>query len=518
MSKDCVLAIDQGTTGTTLLVVDAAGQAIGRAYAEIAQHYPQPGWVEHDPEEIWRVTRDAVCRALADARAAGRVAAVGITNQRETTILWDAASGEPIHRAIVWQCRRTAPLCERLRAEGAEAEVRERTGLVIDPYFSGTKVQWLLDHVDGARRAAEEGKLRFGTVDSWLLWKLTDGAAHKTDFTNASRTMLFNLRSLAWDARMLELLGIPAGILPQALPSAAPFGEVAAIPELRGVPVLGIAGDQQAALFGQCGFAAGSAKNTYGTGCFLLLHTGEEPVASKSGLLTTVACSAGPVGAALRGRPGQPLRAAPTGVSGERAYALEGSVFIAGAVVQWLRDGLGLIRSAAETAAMARSVPDSGGVVFVPAFVGLGAPHWDAEARGAIFGLTRGARAAHLVRAALESIAFQTMDVVDAMDAEAEMPLTELLVDGGASANDFLMQFQADLLDRPVVRPGLVETTAMGAAFLAGLAAGVWPRAADLRALRRTGRTFSPAISASERDALRARWREAVRRTLTHRG
>jgi len=493
MSRDCILAIDQGTTGTTVLVVDGAGQTIGRAYSEITQHYPRPGWVEYDPEEIWRVTRDVACRALAEARAAGRVAAVGITNQRETTILWDATSGEPIHRAIVWQCRRTAPLCERLRAEGAEGEVRDRTGLVIDPYFSGTKVRWLLDHVDGARRAAEAGKLRFGTVDSWLLWKLTDGAAHKTDFTNASRTMLFNLRDLAWDRRMLGLLGIPAEILPQALPSGAHFGEVAAIPELRGVPVLGIAGDQQAALFGQCGFAAGSAKNTYGTGCFLLLHMGDVPVASKSGLLTTVACAAG----------------------GAKAYALEGSVFIAGAVVQWLRDGLGLVRSAAETEAIARSVPDSGGVVFVPAFVGLGAPHWDAEARGAIFGLTRGARTAHLVRAALESIAFQTMDVVDAMAADAGKPLAELLVDGGASANDFLMQFQADLLNLPVVRPQLVETTAMGAAFLAGLSAGVWPRAADLRSLRRIDRTFSPAIPASEQDALRARWRDAVRRTLT---
>jgi glycerol kinase len=491
MTRNCILSIDQGTTGTTVLVIHAAGRVVARAYSEFTQHYPRPGWVEHDPLEIWEVSRRVVREALDRLGDVQRVAAVGLTNQRETTVLWDAATGAPVHKAVVWQCRRTAERCERLRAEGHEEEIRRRTGLTVDPYFPGTKLEWLLDNVPRARDRADAGELRFGTIDTWLLWKLTDGAVHATDFTNASRTMLFNLHACDWDDAMLDLLRVPRSVLPRAIPSVAEFGTVAAIPELKGVPLAGIAGDQQAALFGQACFEPGTAKNTYGTGCFALMHTGNEPFTSRHGLLTTMACSA----------------------DGTPAYALEGSVFIAGAAVQWLRDELGIIKAAAETEELARSVPDSAGVVFVPAFVGLGAPYWDAHARGTIFGLTRGAGRAHLARATLESIALQTMDVIDAMRADTGQRIEQLLVDGGASANNFLMQLQADLLGVPVVRPQSVETTALGAAFLAGLGVGLWEDVGQLAKLRGVDRVFQPRMGAEDRDALVVRWREAVERT-----
>jgi len=491
MKPDIVLALDQGTTGTTALLVDVSGRVVGRAYSEFRQHYPRPGWVEHDALEIWEVSRSVVREVLGQVGGVERVAAVGLTNQRETAVLWEAATGVPVHNAIVWQCRRTAERCEQLRAAGHAEEIRRRTGLTVDPYFSGTKLEWLLDNVPGARERAKAGELRFGTIDAWLLWKLTDGAVHATDFTNASRTMLLNLHACAWDDWCLDLLNVPRCLLPNATPSIADFGVVSAIPELKGVPIAGIAGDQQAALFGQACFAPGTAKNTYGTGCFALMHTGEQPADSRHGLLTTMACSA----------------------EGSPAYALEGSVFVAGAAVQWLRDELGIIKDAAETEGLARSVPDSGGVVFVPAFVGLGAPHWDAEARGCLFGLTRGTNRAHLARATLESLALQTLDVIDAMQADTGQRIGQLLVDGGASANNFLMQLQADVLGVPVVRPQSVETTAMGAAFLAGLGVGLWKDAAQLAELRAVDRVFRPQMADESRAALVAQWREAVERT-----
>ncbi|HEU5322835.1 MAG TPA: glycerol kinase GlpK, partial [Methylomirabilota bacterium] len=445
-----VLALDQGTTGSTALVIDAEGAVRARGYAELTQHYPQPGWVEHDPEEIWTTVGTAARRALAEARVTGaEVAAVGITNQRETTIVWDRASGAPIHPAIVWQCRRTAAACDALKAGGAEPVVRERTGLVLDAYFSGTKIGWLLDHVPGARRRAERGELAFGTVDAWLLWKLTGGRRHATDATNASRTLCLNLRSVDWDDEMLGLLGVPREVLPAVVDSSGPCAETSDVDWLpAGVPIAGIAGDQQAALFGQACYGPGSAKNTYGTGCFVLLNTGADPVASGHGLLTTVAWRIG----------------------GRTTYALEGSVFIAGAAVQWLRDGLGMIACADETRALAESVEDTGGVYFVPAFVGLGAPYWDERARGAILGLTRGTTRAHLIRATLESIAYQSRDVVECFSRDAGLRLDTLRVDGGVTANELAMQIQADFLGVPVSRPVVAETTALGAAYAAGLA------------------------------------------------
>jgi len=487
-----ILALDQGTTGSTALVVDAEGRVRARGYAELPQHYPRPGWVEHDPEEIWTVTSRAAETALKEARVVGaEMAAIGITNQRETTIVWDRATGTPIHRAIVWQCRRTAERCDRLRADGLEALVRERTGLVIDAYFSGTKIQWVLDAVAGARARAERGELAFGTVDTWLLWKLTGGRVHATDVSNASRTMCLNLGTGDWDGDMLRVLEIPRAVLPAVMPSAGVFGETTDLGWLpAGIPVAGIAGDQQAALFGQACFTPGAAKNTYGTGCFLLLNTGETPVTSRHGLITTIAWRIG-----------------------ERTtYALEGSVFIAGAVVQWLRDGLGLIRSAAATQGLAESVPDTGGVYFVPAFVGLGAPYWDMYARGTMVGLTRGTTTAHIARAALESIAYQSRDVLEAMAADAGVPLRELRVDGGAVANDFLCQFQADILDMPVLRPTVIETTALGAAGLAGLGVGLWPSLDELARRSRIERTFTPAMKKSARDERYGNWRRAVER------
>jgi len=489
----CVLALDQGTSGSTALVVDDEGAVRARGYAELPQHYPQPGWVEHDPEQIWATMAEAGRRALAAAGVPGRdIAAIGITNQRETTIVWDRATGAPIHHAIVWQCRRTAAACDALKAQGVESLVRERTGLVLDAYFSGTKVAWLLDHVAGARRRAERGELAFGTVDAWLVWKLTGGRRHATDATNASRTLLLNLKSGDWDAQMLSVLGVPREVLPTVVASSGVCDETVELGWLpAGVPIAGIAGDQQAALFGQACYQPGAAKNTYGTGCFVLVNTGATPVASTHGLLTTIAW-----------RIGERL-----------TYALEGSVFIAGAAVQWLRDGLGVIRQAAETQALAESVDDTGGVYFVPAFVGLGAPYWDQYARGTIVGLTRGTTRAHLARAALEAIAFQSRDVLEAMAADARVRLPALKVDGGAVANDFLCQFQADILDATVVRPKVIETTALGAAFLAGLGRGVW-RSLDALATRHAvERTFTPRMDAATRARRYDGWRRAVERS-----
>jgi len=487
-----ILALDQGTTGSTALVVDRDGAVVGRGYAELPQHFPQPGWVEHDPEDIWRTTLDAAARALACANAAASdVAAIGITNQRETTILWERTSGRPIANAIVWQCRRTAPLCDRLRADGLEPVFRAKTGLVLDAYFSGTKIRWLLDHVPGARARAERGELCFGTVDSWLLWRLTGGAVHATDVSNASRTLCFDIARLAWDPELATALGVPMAVLPEVRPSAGAFGETAKVGPLpAGIPVTGIAGDQQAALFGQACVVRGMAKNTYGTGCFLLLNTGDRLVPSTRGLVTTVAWRIGDV----------------------TQYALEGSVFIAGAAVQWLRDGLGIIASAAETQALAESVADTGGVYLVPAFVGLGAPHWDPYARGTIVGLTRGTTRAHLARAALEAIAYQSRDVLETMAEDAALPVGALRVDGGAAANDFLCQFQADVLDAPVLRPSVTETTGLGAAYLAGVGAGLWaPEEIGRRwALERE---FTPRMAAAARADGYAGWKRAVERS-----
>jgi glycerol kinase len=474
-----VLALDQGTTGSTALVVDGGGRVLGRGYRELTQHYPEPGWVEHDPEEIWTITLAAAREALAAARvSAADVAAIGITNQRETAVLWDRRTGAPLHRAIVWQDRRTAPRCRELDVEW----IRGRTGLVPDPYFSATKLEWLLART-GARDAA------FGTVDTWLVHKLTAGRAHVTDPTNASRTMLFDIERGAWDDDLLRLFGVPREILPEVRPSSGDFGVADREWFGREIPVAGIAGDQQAALFGQGCVEPGTAKNTYGTGAFLLLNTGGRRPRSTRGLLTTLACDA----------------------HGARAFALEGSVFIAGAAVQWLRDGLALIADASETESLARSVPDTGGVVFVPAFVGLGAPHWEAEARGTIVGITRGTSAAHLARAALEAMAFATREVLEAMTGDSGLALADLKVDGGAAANDWLMQFQADVLGVPVRRPDAVESTALGAAGLAGLATGVWRSVEELVAARHY-RTFEPGRRPEE--AWKA-WQRAVRAALS---
>lgn len=490
-AKRQVLALDQGTTGSTALVVDAEGEVRGRGYALLPQHFPRPGWVEHDPEEIWKTTEHAARQALAAARVgASEVAAIGITNQRETTVLWDRKTGHPIHRAIVWQCRRTAGLCDRLRSDGLEPLFRRKTGLVLDAYFSGTKIRWLLDEVPGARKRAEDGGLAFGTVDSWLLWKLTGGRRHATDPSNASRTLCFDIRSLAWDPELAAALAVPMGVFPEVRPSAGVFGETVDLGWLpAGIPLAGIAGDQQAALFGQACYEPGMAKNTYGTGCFMLLNTGPTPVPSKEGLLTTVAWQAG----------------------GTTTYALEGSVFIAGAAIQWLRDGLGLIAHAAESEKLALSVEDTGGVYLVPAFVGLGAPYWDMYARGTIVGITRGTARAHMVRAALEAIAYQSRDVLETMAGEAGVRLQSLRVDGGAAANDFLCQFQADLLDVPVLRPSVTETTGLGAAYLAGVGAGLW-RPAELAGRWRLDRQFTPAMDERRRSVLYAGWRRAVER------
>jgi glycerol kinase len=486
-----ILALDQGTTSARAIVFDRLGNAVASAQQEIKQYYPQPGWVEHDPREIWQ-TQLAVARAaLRDARATpNEIAAIGITNQRETTVVWERATGAPIGPAIVWQDRRTAAVCEILSAQGAAPLVQRKTGLVIDAYFSATKIAWLLDHVPGARARAERGELAFGTIDSWLVWNLTGGRRHLTDPSNAARTSLLNLRTLQWDDELLALFRVPRAVLPELVPSSGALAQTDA--ELFGasLPIAGIAGDQQAATFGQACLRAGMAKNTYGTGLFLLMNTGAQPTVSHHQLLSTV---------------GWQL---PSGTS----YALEGSVFMGGATIQWLRDGLGLIGTAAEVEALAAQCASSEGVMLVPAFVGLGAPHWDPYARGTLCGLTRGSGRAHIARAALDAIALQTVDLVRAMEADANVALTELRVDGGASRNDLLMQIQADVLGTPVVRPHVTETTALGAAYLAGLAVGFWSGLDEIARQWREARRFEPAISASEREARVARWHEAIDR------
>jgi len=491
MATPAVLAIDQGTTGTTCLVVSDDHRLLGHAYSEFTQHFPRPGWVEHDAEEIWQVTRRVAKEALAEAAGAD-VRGIGITNQRETVVLWDRETLEPVHNAIVWQDRRTASLCRSLREAGHLDEVRARTGLVLDPYFSGTKITWLLEQDAELRSRAEAGALAVGTIDSWLVARLTSGGSHVTDPTNASRTLLYNLHDASWDDRMLDLLGVPDPLLPRVVPSSGDFGLARGDHLGIEVPIGGVAGDQQAALFGQGCWSPGLAKNTYGTGSFLLLHTGREAVGSKHGLLTTAACDA----------------------EGGLAYALEGSVFIAGAAIQWLRDGLGLLESAAESEEMARRLEDSAGVVFVPAFVGLGAPHWEPEARGAIYGLTRGTERAHLVRAALEAMAYGTVEVLEAMEADSGVQTKELRVDGGASLNDWLMSFQADAIGIPVRRPRHVETTALGAAGLVGLSTGVWGSADEFLAAQGEGTRFEPTVSAEIRASRMEAWRRAVRATV----
>jgi glycerol kinase len=487
-----VLALDQGTTSSRAILFDVRGGVAAVDQHEFPQHFPKPGWVEHDPNEIWETQLRAARGALGKAGArAADVAAIGITNQRETTLVWDRRTGEPIHRAIVWQSRQTAELCAELRSRGLEDEVRRRTGLVIDAYFSATKIRFILDAVPGAQARAERGELAFGTVDSWLLHKLTGGRVHATEPSNASRTMLYDIHRGDWSDLLLDELRIPRALLPEVRDSSGSFGETD--PEWLGapVPIAGVAGDQQAALFGQGCFTPGSAKNTYGTGCFLLMNTGPQAAASQSGLITTVAW----------------------GLGGGVEYALEGSIFVAGAAVQWLRDGLGLVRDAAETEAAARSVEDTGGVYVVPAFVGLGAPHWDERARGAIVGLTRGTTRAHLIRATLESIAYQSRDVVECFSRDAGLGLDTLRVDGGACRNDFLMQFQADVLGVPVRRPPVLEVTALGAAALAGLGVGFWRDRGELAAATGGGATtFEPRMSADRREDLQAGWRRAVER------
>lgn len=488
-----ILALDQGTTSSRAILFNRSGRIVAQAQRELTQIYPRPGWVEHDPDEIWQtqlvVAREVLVRAGA---APTDVAGIGLTNQRETTVIWDRATGRPLYNAIVWQCRRTAPICDRLRADGLGGVVKEKTGLVIDPYFSATKLVWLLEHVPGLRARAHQGGVAFGTVDSWLIWNLSAGQAHATDVTNASRTMLFNLNDLAWDDELLSALDIPRAVLPRVYPSSGQLGLTA--PDLLGapIPIAGDAGDQQAALFGQACFEPGLCKNTYGTGCFMLMNTGATPVRSDEGLLTTVAW----------------------GLPDGTTYALEGSVFVTGAAVQWLRDGLGIITSAAETEALANSVPDTDGVYLVPAFAGLGAPYWDPYARGLLIGLTRGTGRAHVVRATLEAIAYQSRDVLEAMALDSGITLKALRADGGAVVNNFLMQFQADLLGVPVERPVVNETTALGAAFLAGLATGFWNDRYELSALWERERRFEPAMPEPERARRYKGWKRAVERAL----
>lgn len=486
-----ILALDQGTTSSRAILFDRAGRIVQIAQQEFQQIYPRAGWVEHDPESIWLSQLACARQALAQADIrAEDVAAIGITNQRETTIVWNRRSDQAVYNAIVWQCRRTAPLCEELKREGFDKTIRRKTGLVTDAYFSGTKVRWILDNVKGARKRAERGELAFGNVDTWLIHRLSGGRAHVTDPSNASRTLLYDIRRGRWDAEILDHLRVPASLLPEVKSSSEIYAETD--PSLLGapIPIAGDAGDQQAALFGQACFKPGMLKNTYGTGCFLLMNTGEKATASRTGLLTTVGWERG----------------------GKTEYALEGSVFIAGAAVQWLRDGLGLITQAAETEALATSVSDNHGVYFVPAFVGLGAPYWDQNARGAIVGLTRGSTRAHLARAALEAMAYQTRDVVECMQRDSGIKVRELRVDGGATKNDFLCQFQADLLGVPVVRPVVTETTALGAAYLAGLAVGFWKNVREIASQWQVEKRFEPRIKRSERDRLYSGWLEAVAR------
>jgi glycerol kinase len=484
-----LLALDQGTTSSRALVINESGKVVAVAQKEFTQIFPQPGWVEHDPNEIWSSQIGVAADALSQAGASAKdVAAIGITNQRETAVVWDRKTSEPIHNAIVWQDRRTAGICDKMKADGLESMITQKSGLVIDAYFSGTKVQWLLDNVPGAREKANRGELAFGTIDSWLIWKLTNGAVHVTDESNASRTMLFNIYTRAWDDELLKALNVPRSMLPEVKASSEVYGESTGI--LAGVPIAGIAGDQQSALFGQMCTKPGMAKNTYGTGSFMLMNTGTEGVSSKNKLLTTIAWRR----------------------AGQTEYALEGSVFVTGAVVQWLRDGLKIIRTAPEVEELATSVPDNGGVYLVPGFVGLGAPHWDPYARGTIVGLTRGSTAAHIARAALEGIAYQVADILLAMTADSGVKLAELRVDGGASKNNLLMQFQADILGIPVVRPSDTETTALGSAYLAALAVGYYKTLEEVAAHWAMDRTFEPKMSADQRQKLQSEWNKALSR------
>ncbi len=490
--KNYILVIDQGTTGSAALLFDDSGQAVSSADREIRQIYPQPGWVEHDPVEIFQTSLAVAKDALQQAKvAASQVKGLGITNQRETTVVWDRRSGKPVSNAIVWQCRRTAPICEELKQDGMVEPVKDRTGLPVDAYFSGTKLRWILDNVVDGQRRAEQGDFLFGTIDSWLVWNLTGGKVHITDYSNASRTMLFNIHNLQWDKDLLAKLDIPEALLPQVMPSSQVYGETVSglLGDAR-VPIAGIAGDQQAALFGQACYQAGMAKNTYGTGSFILLNTGDKPVPSKKGLITTLAW----------------------GLGNKVNYAMEGSVFITGAAVQWLRDGLHLIKTAAESESLACSVPDNGGVYFVPAFVGLGAPYWDMYARGAIVGLTRGTTSGHLARATLEAIAYQVRDVADAMGAETGLKVPMLRVDGGGTTNSLMMQFQADILGIPIQLAAMAETTSLGAAYLAGLAVGVWRDTSQLASMWKAAETYEPKMSADQRETLYAGWKRAVER------
>jgi glycerol kinase len=485
-----ILALDQGTTSSRAIVFDHSGAVVSMAQKEFTQYFPQSGWVEHDANEIWStqigVAAEAVTKAGLNTQ---QIAAIGITNQRETAVVWNRRTGQPVHRAIVWQDRRTADFCDELKAQGKSAQIQEKTGLVIDAYFSGTKVRWILDNVPGARALAEQGELCFGTIDTWLLWKLTNGKVHATDVSNASRTMLCNIHTLKWDPELLELLGVPAAMLPEIRSSSEVYGHTENVLTATSIPIAGIAGDQQAALFGQMCIQPGMVKNTYGTGCFMLMNTGIHAVASRNALLTTVAWK----------------------INGVTHYALEGSVFIAGAVVQWLRDGLQIIRSSAEVEALALQVESTDGVYVVPAFAGLGAPYWNQQARGAITGISRGTQQAHIARAALESIAYQTMDVLEAMEADSGIRIAELRVDGGATVNNFLMQFQSDMLDCKVVRPQINETTALGAAYLAGLAVGYWQDISEIQQQWKADRTFAPEMSAAQRAELKKGWQKAVK-------
>ena len=490
-----ILALDQGTTSSRAIVFDHSGKICSVAQKEFTQHFPKPGWVEHDPNEIWSSEAAVIAEAISAIDINGLdIAAIGITNQRETTIVWDIDTEEPIYNAIVWQDRRTAEYCDKLKAQGLVDKVREKTGLIIDAYFSGTKIKWILDNVPGARERAEKGKLRFGNVDSWLVWRLTRGEVHCTDVTNASRTMLFNINTLQWDDDLLKLLDIPRSMMPEVKSSSEVYGHTKTTIFAHEVPIAGIAGDQQSALFGQMCLAPGSIKNTYGTGCFVMLNIGDKPLLSKNNLLTTVAWKIGD----------------------EVKYALEGSIYVGGSVVQWLRDGLGFIKSSSEVEELASSVPDSGGVYFVPALTGLAAPYWDQYARGTIVGITRGTTRAHIARAALDGIAFQTYDIAQAMARDLGAPLTELKVDGGASRNNLLMQFQSNLLGIPVVRPKITETTALGAAYLAGLAVGFWKNIDEIKSQWQVERTFNPVPENEEIENAKKGWQDAIQRTLTH--
>ena len=489
-----ILALDQGTSSSRAIVFDQNGQTKAVSQKEFTQIFPKPGWVEHNPMEIWSSQAAVIAEAITSIDINGlNIAAIGITNQRETTIVWDAETGEPVYNAIVWQDRRTSEYCDSLKRDGRTDLIRSKTGLIIDAYFSATKIRWILENVPGARQKAEEGRLRFGTVDTWLIWMLTRGEVHVTDVSNASRTMLFNIHSLEWDKELLELMNIPASMMPQVKSSSEVYGYTKTTLFAHEVPIAGIAGDQQAALFGQMCTEPGSVKNTYGTGCFLLMNSGERPIMSQNNLLTTIAWKIGDT----------------------VNYALEGSIFVAGSVVQWLRDGLGIIKSSSEVEALAASVPDNGGVYFVPALTGLGAPHWDQYAKGSIYGLSRGSTAAHIARAALEGIAFQTMDIVNAMQKDAGVTLKELKVDGGASRNNLLMQFQADVLGTSVIRPTVTETTVLGAAYLAGLAVGYWESIEHIKKQWGVEKEFQPSADAETVAALKDGWNDAIRRTLT---